>query len=96
MANKQHEQEEIIDALRGSRRLDWHEYMDKRQLEIRQFKEQYGDGDGVDEKFFAKHEQRNRQESQQVQAWCEMLYPEEGGYVSPGNYDITILITKRQ
>jgi len=95
MANKEHQQQELLDLLKGSRRLDWHEYMDRRQLEIRAFKDQYGDGDGTDEKFFAKHEQRNRQETEQVRAWCEALYPEEKGYVVPGNFDITILITKR-
>ena len=96
MANKQHQQEEIIDVLCGSRRLDWHNYMNKRQDEIRAFKDQYGDGDGTDEKFFNKHDQRNRQETEQVRAWCQDLYPEDKGYVVPGNYDITILITKRK
>lgn len=95
MAQTQHQQEELLDLLKGSRRLDWHEYMDRRQEEIRAFKDQYGDGDGTDQKFFAKHEQRNRQETEQVRAWCETLYPEEKGYVTPGNFDITILITKR-
>jgi len=96
MANKEHEQQEIIEVLRGSRRLDWHEYMNKRQAEIRAFKEQYGDGDGTDEKFFKKHDERNLQESNLMRSWCEALYPEEKGYQSAGKYDITILITKRQ
>lgn len=96
MANKKHEQEEIIEVLRGSRRLDWHQYMSMRQDDIRAFKDQYGDGDGTDEKFFAKHDLRNQQETEQVRAWCKELYPEHTGHVSPGNYDITILITKRE
>jgi hypothetical protein len=96
MANKEHEQQEIIEVLSGSRRLDWHQYMNLRQDDIRAFKDQYGDGDGTDEKFFAKHELRNKQEMEQVRAWCQELYPEHTGYVTPGNFDITILITPRK
>lgn len=96
MANKEHEQQEIIESLRGSRRLDWHAYMNMRQAKIRAFKDQYSDGDGIDEKFFAKHEQRNRQEIEQVRAWCQELYPDDRGYIVPDNYDITILVTKRK
>ena len=96
MANKEHEQEEIIEVLRGSRRLDWHQYMNLRQDDIRAFKDQYGDGDSTDEKFFTKHTQRNLQESNLIRDWCQELYPEERGHIAPGNFDITILITKRK
>lgn len=96
MANKEHEQQEIVEVLSGSRRLDWHQYMNMRQEGIRAFKDQYGNGDSIDEKFFAKHTERNKQEIDQVRAWCQELFSEEAGYISPGNFDITILITKRK
>lgn len=96
MASKQHQQEELIDALKGSRRLDWNEYIDRRQAELEVFKKQYGNGDDIDKKFFAKQETKIREETENVRGWCAALFPEEKGYVTVGNFDITILITKRQ
>lgn len=95
MASKQHQQAELVDALKGSRRLDWNEYIDRRQAELEVFKKQYGNADDTDKKFFAKHETKIREETEYVRGWCVALFPEEKGYVTVDRFDITILITPR-
>lgn len=96
MASKQHQQEELVDALKGSRRLDWHQYIEDRQDQLREFKAQYNTGDDTDKKFFARQDTKIQQETEHVRGWCAALFPEEKGYPTVCQFDITILITKRQ
>lgn len=76
--------------------MDFDDYIEQKAQELADFKKMFKrDWDSTHEKVFQKQEERVKQLNALADEWLEIMFPLDKNTWS-GNYDITILATKRK
>ena len=92
----EHEQHEIMAALRGTQIIDWHAARDQRQLKMREFMETFDQGEDLDKKYQNRWRELDEQERKIMERYIRDAFPDQATYnAHVGAYDIAIMITPR-
>lgn len=90
------EKNELVENLKGNKVLDFDQFIDKKGLELIQFKKQFKrDWNANHEKVEKQMDENIKRLNSLCEEWIEELYPDEKSSWKY-NYDIQIVISKKQ